>query len=383
MRHAEPGVRPAGAPHPGRRPGRAPRAAAALGAAALGAVLALTPGCMAPQLAVLRSGLDSLRTAVDTLTVRDSVAYRVLLDTRRQITDQRDVLLSTRATAGSTTQQLFEQMERLETRLDETLRRFSEVARRRPPREPPIPTSSTTRPPRTSPRGGTVSRSRGTVISSPVSRPPTSPTTPSMASPSASSPSRSSTAPRPSTRAWAKPGRMETGSRPRSTSWRSARAAWARPTRPARRSRTWSSVSRSREKPNSPVSAWVRRAVGERVRGAAASGAALATLILVAGRPAAAAAPDSSAAAATSSTPVPGRGWAGSRGSPTACTSAPSRPRSAASCCSLRGRAGATPGPARPRATCAASITSTRSGSRPAPRATRPSRWSRPATCGP
>ncbi len=46
------------------------------------------------------------------------------------------------------------------------------------------------------------------------------------------------------------------------------------------------------------MSAWVRRAVGERVRGAAASGAALATLILVAGRPAAAAAPDSSAAAA-------------------------------------------------------------------------------------
>ncbi len=133
MRHAEPGVRPAGAPHPGRRPGRAPRAAAALGAAALGAVLALTPGCMAPQLAVLRSGLDSLRTAVDTLTVRDSVAYRVLLDTRRQITDQRDVLLSTRATAGSTTQQLFEQMERLETRLDETLRRFSEVAQRSAP----------------------------------------------------------------------------------------------------------------------------------------------------------------------------------------------------------------------------------------------------------
>jgi hypothetical protein len=41
------------------------------------------------------------------------------------------------------------------------------------------------------------------------------------------------------------------------------------------------------------VSAWVRRDVGERVRGAAASGAALATLILVAAGPAAAAAPDS------------------------------------------------------------------------------------------
>jgi tol-pal system protein YbgF len=84
-------------------------------------------------MAVLRGGLDSLRTAVDTLTVRDSIAYGVLLDTRRQIAEQRDVLLSTRATTGSTTQQLFEQMERLETRLDETLRRFNEVAQRAPP----------------------------------------------------------------------------------------------------------------------------------------------------------------------------------------------------------------------------------------------------------
>ena len=120
----------AGAPCGGRPSDRPFRAGAALVALALATGAATLPGCMAPQLAMLRSGLDSLRTAVDTLTVRDSLAYRVLLDTRHEIAEQRDVLLSTRATAGSTTQHLFEQMEQLETRLDETLRRFSEVAQR-------------------------------------------------------------------------------------------------------------------------------------------------------------------------------------------------------------------------------------------------------------
>jgi tol-pal system protein YbgF len=100
---------------------------------ALASVVALLPSCVAPQLALLRSGLDSLRTVVDTLTARDSVAYVVLLDTRRQLAEQRDVVLSTRATAGTTTRQVSEQMERLETRLDETLRRFSEVAQRAAP----------------------------------------------------------------------------------------------------------------------------------------------------------------------------------------------------------------------------------------------------------
>ncbi len=133
IRNVATAVRPAGAPPRGRWSGRRYDTRAALAALLLGTGAVLAPGCVAPQLALLRSGLDSLRTTVDTLTVRDSIAYRVLLDTRRQITEQRDVLLSTRATAGSTTQQLFEQMERLETRLDETLRRFSEVAQRTAP----------------------------------------------------------------------------------------------------------------------------------------------------------------------------------------------------------------------------------------------------------
>ena len=83
---------------------------------ALGLLLATAPlpGCYAPQLTVLRSGLDSLRTVVDTLEVRDSISYRVVADTRREIAEQRDIVLSTRATTGTTTQELFEQMGRLE-----------------------------------------------------------------------------------------------------------------------------------------------------------------------------------------------------------------------------------------------------------------------------
>lgn len=102
-----------------------------LGAAAL-------PGCYAPQLTSIRSGLDSLRAVVDTLTVRDEVAYRVLADTRREVSEQRDILLSTRATTGSTTQELFEQMGRLEGKLDEVMGRFNQVSSR-PPSTPAAP----------------------------------------------------------------------------------------------------------------------------------------------------------------------------------------------------------------------------------------------------
>ena len=132
------GLRNAGALREGRPPLARARPGAVLAFAALACAAAL-PGCVAPQMALLRSGLDSLRTAVDTLTVRDSVAYRVLLDTRRQVAEQRDVLMSTRATAGSTTTQISEQMERLETRLEETLRRFNDVAQRAAP--PPAPSA--------------------------------------------------------------------------------------------------------------------------------------------------------------------------------------------------------------------------------------------------
>src|SRR5262249_61657112 len=63
----------------------------------------LLPGCYAPQLGLLRSGLDSLRAVVDTMTVRDSVSRLVLQDTRREIAEQRDILLSTPASTRTTT----------------------------------------------------------------------------------------------------------------------------------------------------------------------------------------------------------------------------------------------------------------------------------------
>ena len=102
------------------------------------AVLALgaLPACTPPSLLTLRSGLDSLRAVVDTLSVRDSIAFGVVRDTRRELSEQRDILLSTRATAGSTTQELFEQMQRLEGKLDEVMGRFQQFAQRAPATPP-------------------------------------------------------------------------------------------------------------------------------------------------------------------------------------------------------------------------------------------------------
>lgn len=87
-------------------------------------------GCYPPEMMTMRSGLDSLRAVVDTMSVRDSVTLQVLQDTRRDIAEQRDILLSTRASSGSTTQELFEQMGRLEGKLDEVMGRFQQVTQR-------------------------------------------------------------------------------------------------------------------------------------------------------------------------------------------------------------------------------------------------------------
>lgn len=119
----------------------------------LALALPLASGCYPPQLLTLRSGLDSLRTVIDTMQVRDSITYRVLLDTRREITEQRDVLLSTRATAGTTTQQLFEQMSRLEARLEEVGGRFDRFSSRQPAPAGPAAPGATT-PPAGAPAGG-------------------------------------------------------------------------------------------------------------------------------------------------------------------------------------------------------------------------------------
>jgi tol-pal system protein YbgF len=121
-----PRARPVGSPARGTPP--------AVGSAAfllVTAILAL-PACMPPQVLTLRSGLDSLRAVVDTMAVRDSLTYRLLAETRREVAEQRDILLSTRATTGTTTQELFEQMGRLEGKLDEVMGRFQQVTQRAP-----------------------------------------------------------------------------------------------------------------------------------------------------------------------------------------------------------------------------------------------------------
>jgi tol-pal system protein YbgF len=121
-----------------------PRAEPGRASCVIGVVFAAASitGCYAPQLTTLRSGLDSLRTVVDTLNVRDSLALQLVRDTRREVAEQRDMLLSTRATTGTTTKELFDQMGRLEGKLDEVMGRFTQVSQR------------TTPPPATVPGGG-------------------------------------------------------------------------------------------------------------------------------------------------------------------------------------------------------------------------------------
>lgn len=118
----------------GLSPG-ARRAAAALGALALATMLGLS-SCASPQLNLLRSGLDSLRTVVDTMKTRDSLTYAALSDLKRQVSEQREILLSTRASTGTTSQQVSDEMFRLEGKLDEVMKRFTQISQRMPAPSP-------------------------------------------------------------------------------------------------------------------------------------------------------------------------------------------------------------------------------------------------------
>lgn len=121
------------------RPGlRARRVALCAALPVLLAASTTLTGCYAPQLALLKSGLDSLRASVDTMHVRDSVAYTVLADTRRELSQQREILLSTKATTGSTTAELSEQMGRLEGKLEETIQRVNQILSRAPQAVTPV-----------------------------------------------------------------------------------------------------------------------------------------------------------------------------------------------------------------------------------------------------
>jgi tol-pal system protein YbgF len=118
------------------RGGRAGREGLAVAAMLSLAAAVPLSGCYAPQITLLRSGLDSLRAVVDTIQVRDSLTLAVLRDTRREVGEHRDIILSTRATTGTTTRELFDQMTRLEGKLDEVMGRFQQVSQRPAPGTP-------------------------------------------------------------------------------------------------------------------------------------------------------------------------------------------------------------------------------------------------------
>ena len=127
----------AGPPAPAPRSGRVPRGRRVLAVLAVAALAAPVGGCYAPEMMLLKSGLDSLRTQVDTLQVRDSIAYAVLAQIRQDIVTQRDILLSTKASSGSSSQDLFGQMGRLEGKLDEVMGRVTQATQH--PAPPPQP----------------------------------------------------------------------------------------------------------------------------------------------------------------------------------------------------------------------------------------------------
>ncbi len=105
---------------------RADRLAAIVLVIAVGAL----PGCYTPRLVKMQASLDTLRMVVDTLQVRNQVSYELVQSMRADVAEQKDILLSTRATTGSTTQELFDQMSRLNERLGEALARFGQQSQR-------------------------------------------------------------------------------------------------------------------------------------------------------------------------------------------------------------------------------------------------------------
>jgi tol-pal system protein YbgF len=97
-----------------------------------------TPGCYTTQMTLLKSGLDSLRVQVDSMEARDSVAARTIEDTRRDLAEQRDVLLATRATSSSASREAAETLGRLEGKLDDIMARFRIQSERQPARLPEL-----------------------------------------------------------------------------------------------------------------------------------------------------------------------------------------------------------------------------------------------------
>src|SRR5215831_14939542 len=124
----------------GRPIARAKKAGWAASALLLLAALG-SPGCVTAQLTLLKSGLDSLRTQVDAMAVRDSVSAQVVADTQRDLAEQKDLILQTRATATSTSRETAESLDRMEGKLDDIMARFRIASERQPPRATTPPAS--------------------------------------------------------------------------------------------------------------------------------------------------------------------------------------------------------------------------------------------------
>lgn len=101
------------------------------------------PGCYTVQLGLLKSGLDSLRTEVDTLKARDAASSaataRALVDLRRELAEQHEVLLSTRASSASSDRDARDSFDRLEGKLDDIMARLRIVSERQSAPRPSEP----------------------------------------------------------------------------------------------------------------------------------------------------------------------------------------------------------------------------------------------------
>lgn len=138
---------------------RARSVAGALLAFALLGSSALTPGCYTSQMGLLRSGLDSLRAQVDTMTVRDSVTAAVLADIRADLGAQHDLILSATARQATTQRDLADLMSRLDGRLEEVTSRFLRTSERSSgglPRLPITPVNPSDPGTTSAPPGGSI-----------------------------------------------------------------------------------------------------------------------------------------------------------------------------------------------------------------------------------
>ena len=113
------------------RPRRVPRPGAVSTGSVLLALACATalPSCTPPQLLTLRSGLDSLRAVVDSSSARNAADLAAL---RRDVAEQKDLILTSGASSGTTIKELVDQMGTLEGKLDDARESLGAFRKRYP-----------------------------------------------------------------------------------------------------------------------------------------------------------------------------------------------------------------------------------------------------------